>query len=158
MNKVNDNKHLDNELADYTDRVLAGDEMNASTETQAYAYLVRQLSELVGTDDEPRPEFRMKLESALKDELKQLGQPSLTAQTQHEKRQVIVQSLRRRRYQQYAGLAALFITVIGVAYLMGGDGNKAGTVTDSPLTLFGAMFVLFAIAWAVNTYWERRQK
>ncbi len=151
-----DDKHLDNELANYTDRILAGDDMNASTETQEYAYLVRQLSDLVAPDEGPRPEFRMKLESRLKDELAELSHE--TTEIQHAKRQAIVQSLRRRRRQQYIGLAAVFVAVIGVAYFVGNSNDTQGTVSGSPLVLFGAMFVLFVLAWAVNNYWERRQK
>lgn len=151
-----DDKHLDNELANYTDRILAGDDMNASTDTQEYAHLVRQLSDLVAPDEGPRPEFRMKLESILKDELAELAHE--TTEMQHAKRQVIVQNLRRRRQQQYIAVAAVFVAVIGVAYFVGNSNDTQGTVSDSPLILFGAMFVLFIIAWAVNNYWERRNK
>ena len=151
-------KNLDNELADYTDRILAGDEMNASAETQAHAQLVRQLSALVGADEGPRPEFRLKLESILKDEFQHVAQPSTTAQTQHQKRQAIVQTLRRRRRQQYAGLAALFVAVVGVAYIVGNSGNTTGTASGSPLFLLGSIFALFVVAWLVSNYWDRRQK
>lgn len=156
-NNVND-KHLDNELAEYTDRILAGEEMNASAETQEHAYWVRQLSALVRTDEGPSPEFRMKLESVLKDEFKQVAQPSDTSQIQHQKRQAIVQSLRRRRRQQYAGLAALFVAIVGITYIIGSTSDTTGTVSDAPWLLFGSMFVLFVMAWVISNYWERRQK
>lgn len=151
-------KHLDNELADYTDRVLAGDDMVASTETQEYAHLVRQLHGIIGGDDGPRPEFRMKLESILKDELKQLSPQETTAQIQYKKRQANIQSLRRRRYQQYVGVAAAFIVVVGVAYVIGNSEGTTGTASSSPFYLFGGMFFLFVLAWVANTIWERRQK
>lgn len=132
--------------------------MNASAETQEHAQLVRQLSALVGTDEGPRPEFRMKLESILKDEFQQVAQPSTSSQIQHEKRQAFVQTLRRRRRQQYAGLAALFVAVVGVAYIIGSSGNTTGTASGSPLFLFGSIFALFVVAWLVSNYWDRRQK
>lgn len=142
-------KKLNDELAEYTDRVFRGEDMTTSEENYELAVLVHQMHEIIRPDEPPTAEFRTRLEQRLNDEFKR--------NTREQKITPITTSMQ----WPLARLVMILIVVIGVGVLLLTDQQDSGLegTADGQLPLDGMLIVLAAaIAGAVAYYVYSRRR
>lgn len=142
-------KKLNDELAEYTDRVFRGEDMTTSEENYELAVLVHQMHEIIRPDEPPTAEFRTRLEQRLNDEFKR--------NTREQKITPITTSMQ----WPLARLVMILIVVIGVGVLLLSDQQDSGLegTADGQLPLDGMLIVLAAaIAGAVAYYVYSRRR
>ena len=103
---MNDQSRRDNELADFTDQLLAGQAADGHDDMQDLAAVVQRLHQLVGPDNAPSATFQARLTQRLEMEW------SLTQQRK-------TQWWRNRRMQRFSALlaASVAMVVAAVAFL-----------------------------------------
>lgn len=110
--RVSDNAKMDDELAAFTDNLLAGRNTPVSEEMEALSKVVRQLHTMIAPEDQPSPAFRTHLTQRLTREW------NLFHQRQHQ----IVPFYRRRSVITLA--ASLLVVLLAVVLLSQRDSNE----------------------------------
>src|SRR5215510_643769 len=108
---MEDNTRLDNEIAELTDAMLSGQQRQASPEAQGLDQIAQQLSQMVSSSAGPDPAFRAKLTQRLMQEW--------DSTAQHGGSRTPANRIVRRRYVQYAALAAVVVLLLGLALILG---------------------------------------
>jgi hypothetical protein len=141
---MNDETRLDNELAAFTDRLLAGEDAQAAPEIDALAQVVRQFHHVMDPASKPGPAFRERLAERLDQEwaamqqdhpaipMRESARESLIARRSEPKSRPIFAGLRRNRTVRLAAMAATVAVALFVAILIAADpGNTSETGTAS---------------------------
>ncbi|MBN2306084.1 MAG: hypothetical protein JXQ72_16495 [Anaerolineae bacterium] len=136
---------FDDELADLTDRLLAGEEIAASGELAELGHIVRQLHSAIDSRPEAASVFQDRLTQRLKQEW-----------NLHHHR-------RPRRWWQHrpVALVAAVTLVLFVVAIIGlrdnnGDGTFSGTALDSPAGVVGIVVIVLGIG--LVALWLRRRQ
>lgn len=119
---MHDHTELDNDLAAFTDRLLAGEDVQAPPELEELAHVVRQLHAVIAPESRPDPAFRERLTQRVNREwsIQHKRPPS---------------AWRSRRLVQLTALAAVVaLTLLALLLLSEGDeepvqGTALGSVT-----------------------------
>ena len=148
MSNINNNPELDDELAEMTDRLLAGEDMDVSPENQPLARIVKQVHRVVATGPAPDAAYRSRLTRRLNEEWDQVQRRS----TRH---------LLDRPVFRFAALAASIVVVLAAVWLVLGQGGPIVTpgadVGQIDMgRLFPAIFIL-ALILVAGTLWSRRR-
>jgi anti-sigma factor RsiW len=148
---MSNDARLDDELAAYTDGLLAGEEQPVSGEMAELAGVVRQLRETIAPHEKPAPAFRARLTQRLDREW-----------TLHHERQTESRWWwRNRRALQLTAIAATITVVLFVVALIsaqGNDGNDGleGTALSPVTGLVGLILLMAGIG--VAMIWLRRHR
>jgi hypothetical protein len=171
---MNDETRLDDELAAFTDKLLAGGDVHAAPEIEDLAAVVRQVHELIVPDSRPDPAFRERLTQQLEREWAQ-QQAARSESTQHSHpppgqaraswwaklaasrsepgSRSAIGGLSRNRTVRLAALAAVVTVVLLVALLLVTDSSditgEEGTVSGvfSWPVIVGIVVVGLIILW-----------
>ena len=137
---------LDEQIAAYTDCLLAGEKAEISQDMVDLAPVVRQIYDLIEPDRPPDPVFREQLTQRLNHEWMHL----------HTHRRARRPWYRSRTGQLMAAAASLTVILLAVALAAGGmgDGSSEGTALGS-IAWVGVVIVLVGGMLAV--WWQRRQ-
>jgi hypothetical protein len=152
---MTDETRLDNELAAFTDRLLAGEDAQATPEIAELAQVVRQFHRLVAPDSGPDSAFRDRLAQQLNREWEQIQQDNqasrddpgshsapthrswqgkLTARRSTSKTRSLFGGFRSRTVR-IAAVAATVVAALCVAVLIATDSDgtsgESGTVSGS---------------------------
>jgi hypothetical protein len=171
---MNDETRLDDELAAFTDKLLAGEDVHAAPEIEDLAAVVRQVHDLVAPDSRPDPAVRERLARQLRREWTQqeAARPESThhahsppgptrashgtgrfAPPSAPRLRSAISGLRRNRIAQLAALAAIVTVVLLVALLLAADSSaisgEEGTVSGvfSWPVIVGIVVVGLIILW-----------
>ena len=139
MNKV-DNQYND-ELAEYTDRILAGEDMTVSAENQELANIVNQIHNTIRPDDAPSTDFRDHLRNRLVDEF-----------NRSTREQRIVQLQRQRTIRRVVQVAAAVVVVGALAVLLDSSGLM-GTAGGGDTNVMSLVIALIVIVLAGAVFW-----
>lgn len=116
---MSDHIKLDNQLAEFTDRLLAGNEITPPAELQAEARMIRQLQGIIKPHAEMRPEFRSRLNQQVTSEWDR-------TQKERGKRQNII-PFSTFSIQRLAAVAVVIVVVAAVVTGILGDDSAEGT-------------------------------
>lgn len=133
--------HYNDELAEYTDRILAGEDMTVSAENQDLAQIVQQIRGTIRPEDEPSDDFRDQLRSRLVDEF-----------NRSTRGQRIVQFQRQRIIRRVAQVAALFVVVGAITVLLDST-QLVGTAGDDSFDLISLVISLVVVTAAGVVFW-----
>jgi hypothetical protein len=139
MNKV-DKQHND-ELAEYTDRILAGEDMTVSAENQELANVVNQIRHTIRPEDQPSSDFREQLRTRLVDEF-----------NRSTREQRIVQFQRQRTFRRVVQVAAAVVVVGGLAVFLNSSG-LAGTAGNDDTDVVSLVIALVVMVLAGGVFW-----
>jgi hypothetical protein len=128
------NNRLDNELATFTDRVLAGEEPQVSDELQNLAQVVQQLHQVIAPDASPDPAFKARLTQRLMREW--------VAQPARQPRRAL--PWYRNRMVQLGVLAAGLVVVLLAIVLLSGTPNGSDDAMQG--TTWGSLGWTFMFA------------
>ncbi|MCI0709352.1 MAG: hypothetical protein L0154_04235 [Chloroflexi bacterium] len=135
-----DNQYND-ELAEYTDRILAGEDMTVSAENRELAQIVNQIRDTIRPDDALPANFRDHLRSRLVDEF-----------NRSTREQRIVQLQRQRTIRRVVQVAAVFVVAGALAVLLDSSGLM-GTAGDGDTDVTSLVIALAVIALAGVAFW-----
>lgn len=171
---MNNETRLDDELAAFTDKLLAGEDVHAVPEIEDLAAVVRQVHELVAPDSPPDPAFRKRLTQQLEREWaqQQAARPESThhshsppgpthgswwanwaASRSEPGSRSAIGGLSRNRTVRLAALVAVVTVVLLVALLLAADSSdlsgEEGTVSGvfSWPVIVGIVVVGLVILW-----------
>jgi hypothetical protein len=146
---MDNDKHLSDELAEYTDNILTGGTMNVSTENENLAPVVRQLQGLFAQEEAPPVEFRQRLDARLNDEWNRTMRSAQIHRLEQQR------FLRRTMYA--AAAIAMVFTLFLILDTSDGDEPMQGTASGaSPWTILGLATVVIGIVFAVSYIRSRR--
>jgi hypothetical protein len=142
-----DNARLDDELAAFTDSLLAGEEAPVPAELSELAAVVRQLHTVIDPQARPTPVFEERLTQRLNREWT----------IQHERRPQTWRSYRLTRLAALA--AALAVILVGVALLSSGGDNEPvqGTAIDSTIGTVAVLVALVGLGILVLIWLRQRR-
>jgi hypothetical protein len=145
-NMHNNQPELDDELADLTDKLLAGQDMNVSADNESYAKIVKQLHQIVASEPTATPAYRTRLTRRLNDEWDKA----------HRRQPERVFARPMFRFAALAASVVLVLLVVLVAL-----GQNSGFVPTpgaslGPLTVPTIIFVV-ALVVIVAIIWQRRR-
>ncbi len=130
----------DNELADLTDALMAGQDMTTSDDLQDLAQLTRQLHTLIASDSTPSTAYRNRLTERLNAEWAQThAQPPRRVSPRGSTFQI-------GQTGRWAALAAVLVLIL-LAVVSSLSNN--GVVTSVPGTVVGTLTPQFAIFFAL---------
>ncbi len=148
MSNINNNPELDDELAQMTDKLLAGEEMDVSPENQPLARIVKRVHRVVATGPAPDAAYRSRLTRRLNEEWDQVQRRP-------------ARPLFARPVFRFAALAASIVVVLAAVWLVlsqGGPivtpGADVGQIDMG--RLFPAIFIL-ALLLVAGILWSRRR-
>jgi hypothetical protein len=148
---MDNDKHLDDELAEYTDKILKGGAMNISSENEDLAPVVRQLQSLFAKEEAPPVEFRQRLDARLGEEWNRTMRPAQ------------IHRLEQQRFLRRTMFAAASIALVFIVFLFLGDNNTPngsdtqGTAFgDSPWMILAFVSAIIGIVFAVSYIRSRR--
>jgi hypothetical protein len=142
---MHDNPRLDDELAAFTDGLLAGEDAQTPPELDDLAHVVRQLNEIIGSDVHLDPAFRERL-------------------TQRLNREWTLQHKRRSHWHsshlvQLLALAAVIAVTLGALVLLLAEANDKpvqGTALGSAPGIAVVIAVLVGLGVLLIWYYQRR--
>jgi lipopolysaccharide export LptBFGC system permease protein LptF len=140
---MHDNARLDDELAAFTDGLLAGEDVPAPTGLEELAQVVRQLNALIAPAERPSPAFREHL-------------------TQRLNREWTLQHQRRTRFRfsrRLVQVAAVVVVILGalvVLALNSENESVQGTALGSASGIVVIVVVLLAIGVAIFWFHQHR--
>jgi hypothetical protein len=140
---MHDNARLDDELAAFTDGLLAGEDVPAPTGLEELAQVVRQLNALIAPAERPSPAFREHL-------------------TQRLNREWTLQHQRRTRFRfsrRLVQVAAVVVVILGalvVLALNSENESVQGTALGSASGIVVIVVVLLAIGVAIFWFYQHR--
>ena len=141
---MHDNATLDDELAAFTDSLLAGENIPAPAELEELAQVVRQLSAVIAPAEQPGQAFRERLTQRLNREWT----------LQHERRTRFRYS---RRLVQLAAVMAVVLGAMIVLLLDSEDKPVQGTALGSTSGVVVIVAVLAVGALAIFWFYQRRK-
>lgn len=123
---MNDDVKRDNELAAFTDKLLAGESVPAATEIEALAQTVEQLYRVIDPHTGPDPGFRARLAQRLDREWTQQERPQAQKESANEITKLagrrwrgdVMSGLRRNRGMRLATMAAGVAAVLLVVFFV----------------------------------------
>jgi hypothetical protein len=146
---MSDNAKLDEELAAFTDNMLAGREIPVSEEMEPLTQVVRQLHSVIAPDTPASPAFRTHLTQRLIREWNQLHQ--------HPSRH-----RRFRQWQPVIALAASLIVVMLVVVLLSDLEDNSNEPLQGTALGSGAWGVFIIVGLLITTglliYWLKQRK
>jgi hypothetical protein len=142
-NMDNNTPQLDDELAELTDKMLAGQDMPISAENEPLARVLKQLHQI--TSGSPNPAYRSRLTRRLNEEWDRVQQRQSRA-------------LFARPVFRFAALAAAVVLVLGAVLIVLGPGNPSlpATVVGQVDPIFAVVFIL-ALVLVGAVIWSRRR-
>ena len=141
---MHDNATLDDELAAFTDSLLAGENVPAPADLEELAQVVRQLSAVIAPAEHPGPAFREHLTQRLNREWT----------LQHERRTRFRYS---RRLVQLAAVVAVVLGAMIVLLLDSENKSVQGTALGSTSGVVVIVAVLAVGALAIFWFYQRRK-
>jgi hypothetical protein len=144
---MSNNPNLDDELAEFTDRLFSGDAGEVSADNMIEARLVRQLHGMMKNNSQPSPAFRARLTHRINDEW--------TAVQRQQPRQIIARPF---TFHPMVAMAAVIVTALAFVILLmnpqstGSPGTAGGGSIVVPMIFIGAVVIVGAIA-----LWIRRR-
>jgi MYXO-CTERM domain-containing protein len=141
MYNMSNNPNLDDELAEFTDRLFSGDAGEVSADNMIEARLVRQLHGMVRNNPQPSPAFRAQLTHRINDEW--------NAVNRQQSRQIITPRFNRSMAMAAVIVSALLFVVllmnpnsiIGSPGMAGGGSNLIPVIFIAALLIVGALFL-----------------
>ncbi len=128
---MDDETRLDNELAAFTDGLLAGKDPESAPEIEALAHVVRRFHHIIDPDSRPEPAFRERLAKQLDHEWtiqhRSLAPPEQQQRADRERHspRFLFDGLRHNRVVRLAAMAAVLTVVLSVAVLVATDSDNA---------------------------------
>lgn len=142
---MQNDKRLDDELANFTDHLLAGEDLPVSSELEDLALVVRQLHRTVTPGAQAETEYRAHLKQRLQREW-----------TIHHERQRRGWQNRRVMQLMAAGVAAVVLLVILLSQNIDHDGGSQGTALGS-LT-WAVVVIIAAFGLGILIFWYRQRR
>jgi hypothetical protein len=145
-NMQNNQPELDGELADLTDKLLAGQDMNVSVDNKAYAKIVKQLHQIVASEPNATPAYRTRLTRRLNEE----GDKAHRRQPER---------LFARPMFRFVALAASIVLVLLVVLLTQGTISGPSPMIGAsvgPLTVAAVIFMAILVAVLAVMWWRQR--
>ena len=140
---MHDNATLDDELAAFTDSLLAGENIPAPAELEELAQVVRQLSAVIAPAEQPGPAFRERLTQRLNREWT----------LQHERRTRFRYS---RRLVQLAAVVAVVLGAMIVLLLDSENKSVQGTALGSTSGIVIIVAVVAVGVLAILWFYQRQ--
>ena len=140
---MHDNARLDDELAAFTDGILAGEDVPTPAGLEELAQVVRQLNALIAPAEQPSPAFRERV-------------------TQRLNREWTLQYQRRTRFRysrrlvQMAALVAVILAALIVLSFDSENKSVQGTALGSPSGIAVIIVVLVVIGGAILWFYQHR--
>jgi hypothetical protein len=140
---MSNNPNLDDELAEFTDRLFSGDAGEVSADNMIEARLVRQLHGMMKNNSQPSPAFRARLTHRINDEW--------TAVQRQQPRQIIARPF---TFHPMVAMAAVIVTALAFVLvlsatstsLQGTGVDKGGASILIPALFMAAVLIVGAIA------------
>jgi hypothetical protein len=145
---MSNNPNLDDELAEFTDRLFSGNAGEVSADNIIEARLVSQLHNIITNNPQPSPAFRTKLTHRLNDEWKVVNR-----ENRQESRSIL--SL---RFNRNMAMAAAIITALLFVLLLYSNSSPPiqGTVGLGSI-LIPAIFIASLLVLAALFFWFRKR-
>ena len=145
-NIQNNQPELDGELADLTDKLLAGQDMNISVDNETYAKIVKQLHQIVTSEPNATPAYRTRLTRRLNEEWDKAH-----------RRQP--ERLFARPMFRFAALAASIVLVLLVVLLAQGTNpgpNPMQGASVGPMAVVAVLFMAVLVVVLAVMWWRQR--